>query len=117
MSNDHRTFEDDDWTADDLAHLGTLDAERAPGPELKRQTIDALRARALLRPGRYITGRIVAGMAAAASIIFALGAVAGYATATRLTAARASESVEPPRAVARADSTTTAVPKRQVVWF
>jgi hypothetical protein len=115
MAYDKR-FDDNEWTPEELAQLRALDSETAPSPALKAQTVRALRARHLIGAKWSPALRSVVVLAAA-SVVFAVGTVVGYAAGSRR--ATVTPVVAPPTAVARVDS-SAATPRqqtRQVIWF
>jgi hypothetical protein len=113
------TFEDG-LTSEELAALSSLTAERVPPARLKARTVRALADAGRLRPMQRVTPRLMLVFSAAASVVFIAGAALGYAAALRhlqRTPSEAATSV-PSRAVARVEpSDSTAVLRRQVVWF
>lgn len=119
MKDDNRSFDENEWTSDELAELEGLGAERVPPVSLKAHTIEALRGRGLVRSRRSITPRMIVALAAAATIVFVTGAFVGYETAVRRAVPHIAEPVATTsEVVARAD--TVATPSRatrQVVWF
>ena len=120
MTDDNRSFDENEWTSDELAELEALSAARVPPGQLKRHTIEALRNRGLVRSTRSITPRILVALAAAASLVFAAGAFVGYATAVRHAAPPVVAPVAATTAVAARPDSVAAVPSRatkQVVWF
>jgi hypothetical protein len=114
---DRDEFAEEIWTPDEQARLASLPLERVAPDELKARTMDALRARGLLglRSGKR-PGRILAVLAAA-SLIFAAGALVGYAAARRSTPPATETRATTSQDVARASGPTTVSPKRHVIWY
>lgn len=114
----------DEWTDEERARLAEIGRHRSPRGELKTRTMTALRERKLIGTDQWhLPRRFALGLAAAATIVFAAGALAGYGVALRRqTDARpdssASGSSTASREVARMDSATTqGSTGRHVVWF
>ena len=118
MSHDDDWIDPIEWTGEELARLKALAAERTPPTALKRRTVASLRRRALLEPKSAIGPRTALWLAAAASAVFAAGAMAGYAVATRRASVPAVQSVAATRALVRAETSDAAQkPARQIIWF
>lgn len=116
MDFEDRQFDENEWTPDELAQLRALDSERAPGIALKARTTRALRNEHLVGRRWQASPRMLLALAAA-SVVFAAGAVVGYAAGSQRAASRET-STTPTTAVARADSAVVAQrPVRQVIWF
>jgi hypothetical protein len=117
MRSDHGSFDEQEWTAEERARFSALSREHTPPPELERRTTHALRDRGLLGR-RRISARVVVGLLLAASLVFAAGALVGYAAAARRPAPAIEPSVASTRSVAQIDTTDSATPRtRHVVWY
>jgi hypothetical protein len=118
MRNDHGSFDENDWTAEEKSRLATLRGERVPPPALKQRTIRALRNRALLGRSPTISPPLVVAMLLAASVVFAAGALIGYRLANRQPAAVHDQEIASTRSVAQLDSVDSAARRtRHVVWY
>jgi hypothetical protein len=115
----------DGWTAEEGVRLAEVGQHRSPRDELKARTVAALRERRLigLDAQRHLPRRLAIGLAAAATIVFAAGVLAGYGIASRRRDDAGPNAVTPvsstaAREVARMDSASTqASTGRHVVWF
>jgi hypothetical protein len=115
----------DEWTDEERARLAEVGQHRSPRGHLKARTMTTLRERGLIRTGEQwrLPRRFTLGLAAAATIVFAAGALAGYGVALRRQSdarpdSAASGSATVAREVARMDSAPTQSPTgRHVVWF
>ena len=115
MEHDKR-FDDNEWTAEELAQLRALDSGQAPSSALKARTVRSLRARHLIG-AKWSPALRFAFALAAASVVFAVGTVVGYAAGLRRATAP-TEAAVPPTTVARVDSAATPRQQtRQVIWF
>jgi hypothetical protein len=114
---DRDEFAEDSSTPEEKARLASLPRERTSPDELKARTMDALRARGLLglRSGKR-PGRVLA-ILAAASLIFAAGALVGYAAARRSTTPATDIRATTSQDVARAGAPTANSPARHVIWY
>jgi len=114
---DRDEFAEESWTPEVQARLASLPRERMAPDELKMRTMDALRARGSLG-SRAATrqGRALA-LLAAASLIFAAGALVGYAAARRSTTPATETRATTSQDVARAGTPTASSPKRHVIWY
>lgn len=115
MKDDDRRFDDNEWTPEERARVAALSVTRVPPAGLKQRTMRAL------RDGGHIGRRgvspwVVVGGLLAATIVFAAGALVGYAAANRRPAPSGPATVTATRAVAQIDS-TKAEPMRHVVWY
>jgi hypothetical protein len=118
MPNNQGSFDDNEWTPEERARLGALSADRLPPAELKHRTASALRERGLLRGEVRLSSRVVIGLLLAASVVFAVGALVGYAAANRRPAVAPETTVAATREVAKIDSPPApAKPARHVVWY
>jgi hypothetical protein len=114
--DDDRQFDDNEWTPEEIAQFRALHSERAPTATLKARTVSALRHEHLIGSRPRPIARTV-GALAAASVVFAGGAVVGYAAGSRRATSQESP-VPPTSAVARVDSTGVVQRQtRQVIWF
>jgi len=114
MDYDQR-FDDNEWTAEEIAQLRALSLEREPSATLKARTVSSLRARNLIGRRWSPAVRSVIGLAAA-SLVFAAGTAVGYVAGSRRAV---SPEALTPTAVARVDSTGASQrpQTRQVIWF
>ena len=118
MRNDHRSFDENEWTAEERAALAALSTERLPPPDLEGRTVQALRTRGLLGSRTRLSPPIIIGLLLAASIVFVAGVVAGYAAANRRPSATPERAVATTRSVARLDSVDSSLQRtRHVVWY
>jgi hypothetical protein len=118
MQNDKRSFDENEWTAEEHARLAALSAERLPPADLERRTAQALRNRGLLGPRTRFSGPVIVGLLLAASIVFVAGVLAGYAAANRRTNAAPEHAVATTQSVARLDSVDSSLQRtRHVVWY
>jgi hypothetical protein len=115
--NDDRSFDENEWTPEERARLGALNAERVPPPELEWRTLSALKQQGMLGGRQRLSTRFVVGALLAASAVFVAGALVGYAAANRRPAAIAPPAVASTRAVAQIESTVPATPAKHVVWY
>jgi len=118
MRTDQRSFDENEWTAEERARFAALGAERVPPPQLEQRTVTALRERGLLGRRSRISPPVIIGLLLAASIVFAAGALVGYAAANRKPAQVPERAVASTRSVAQLDSgDSTARRARHVVWY
>jgi hypothetical protein len=118
MQNDRRSFDENEWTAEERARFAALSTERLPPAELEQRTAQALRSRGLLGPRTRFSGPMIIGLLLAASIVFAAGVLAGYAAANRRPSATPERAVATSRSVARLDSVDSSLQRtRHVVWY
>ena len=118
MSYDER-FDDNEWTAEELAQLRALDPEREPSATLKARTVSSLRVSNLIGHRGSPALRSALGFAAA-SLVFAAGTAVGYvAGSRRATSPDAVASTAPVAAISRIDTTGASQRSqpRQVIWF
>ena len=118
MQSDQRSFDENEWTADERARFAALGSERVPPPQLEQRTVVALRERGLIGRRSRFSPPVIIGLLLAASIVFAAGALVGYAAANRKPADVPGRSVASTRSVAQLDSAdSTARRARHVVWY
>jgi hypothetical protein len=115
MRNDDRSFDENEWTPEEQAHVEALSTHRVPPAELKPRTVRALRDRGYIGP-RVVSPWIVVAGLVAATIIFVVGTMVGYAAASRRVTPSTPVTVATARAVAQIDSTEK-TPARHVVWY
>jgi hypothetical protein len=118
MRHDHEAFDENEWTADEQARFAALSSERLPPAALKQRTMRALGNRALLGRRTTISPPLIVGLLLAASVVFAVGALVGYAAANRRPSEGPTPTVAATRAVAQLDSADSANRHtRHVVWY
>jgi anti-sigma factor RsiW len=117
MRNDDRSFDENEWTPEERAHIAALSAHRVPPAELKQRTLHALRAQGYI-DRRRVPAWIVVGGLIAATLVFGAGALVGYAAASRRSAPSVPTPVAATQSVAQLDSAAKATPAtRHVVWY
>lgn len=118
MQKDHRSFDENEWMPDERARFAGLTAERLPPPQVEQRTVAALRERGLIGRRTRFSPPLIIGLLLAASIVFAAGALVGYAAANRRPANAPGRAVASTRSVAQLDSAdSTARRARHVVWY
>jgi hypothetical protein len=118
MPNDHRPFDENEWTTEERARVAALSERRVPPPELKQLTIGTLRREGYIGGSRRRSTWIAVGGLLAASLVFAAGALFGYLAASRRAIQAPPPSVATTRSVAQLDSAANQVtPTRHVVWY
>jgi hypothetical protein len=118
MRNDERSFDENEWTAEERARFAALSAERQPPAEMEHLTMQALRSRGLLGRHSRFSAPMIVGLLLAASVVFVAGLLAGYAAASRRPAGPTEQSVASARSVARLDSVDSSLQRtRHVVWY
>jgi hypothetical protein len=116
---DHGSFDDDGWTPEERARIVALSSGQLPPAELKERTVSALRSRGLLVGQTRFSTPLILGLLLAASIVFAAGALVGFAAANRRPEANVPDhAVASTRSVAQLDSADSAARQtRHVVWY
>jgi hypothetical protein len=115
--NDHKDSLNEEWSAEDQARLAAMQTGRTPSPDLKRRTMTAARAAGFLRPKPRVRG-VTLALVAAASLVFAAGALLGYELGRRATTPANAGSAANHEAVAAARAINIeSDPKRQIIWY
>jgi hypothetical protein len=118
MHDDQRSFDENEWTAEERASLAALSADRTPPSALKQRTVHALRDRGLLGKRSRFSTPMILGLLLAASVVFVAGALVGYVAANRRPPAMPERAVAVTRSVAQLDSADSAAQRtRHVVWY
>ena len=116
--NTHDGFDNHEWATEERALFDSLPSSRIPSADLKRRTIEALNQGGRLKPRAFTTPKLVIALAAAACVIFAAGAIVGYAAAQRATKPTVDARTTNRRSVANADNENFDIQvTRHVVWY